>query len=62
MAHEKPELPQLVKRVRIKIGFFGQINPYKGVHTVLKALALLSSEERRGVFARQSESTSDFAR
>jgi glycosyltransferase involved in cell wall biosynthesis len=35
---------------RARIGFFGQINPFKGVDVLLKALALLPTEQRERVF------------
>lgn len=35
-------------RDRIRIGFFGQINPYKGIDVVLDALALMDEDEREG--------------
>jgi glycosyltransferase involved in cell wall biosynthesis len=34
---------------RNRFGFFGQINPYKGVDLLLKALASLKKSERRGI-------------
>lgn len=35
---------------RVRIGFFGQINPYKGIDVVLDALCLLDEEERAGLY------------
>lgn len=35
---------------RIRIGFFGQINPYKGLDVLFEAISLLSDDERRRIF------------
>jgi glycosyltransferase involved in cell wall biosynthesis len=37
-------------RPRVRIGFFGQINPYKGIDVLLEALALLDEEDRAGLY------------
>jgi glycosyltransferase involved in cell wall biosynthesis len=34
---------------RIRVGFFGQINPYKGLDILLEAVSLLSDDERRRI-------------
>jgi glycosyltransferase involved in cell wall biosynthesis len=35
---------------RIRIGFFGQINPYKGLDVLFEAISLLSADERQRIF------------
>lgn len=39
-----------VRKTRTRIGFFGQINPYKGIDVLLEALALLDEEDREGLY------------
>jgi glycosyltransferase involved in cell wall biosynthesis len=33
---------------RDRLGFFGQLNPFKGIHVLLEAMALITKEERAG--------------
>lgn len=45
---------------RIRIGFFGQINPFKGVDALLKALLLMTPEDRKRLFVGIHGSALDF--
>ena len=38
------------RRTRVRIGFFGQINPYKGIDILLEAISLLDREDRDGLY------------
>lgn len=44
-----PPRPLAAGETRNRFGFFGQINPYKGVDVLLKALASLRKSEKRGL-------------
>lgn len=41
------DLPEQ-ERPRTRFGFFGQINPFKGLNVLLKAMQILAEEDRRG--------------
>lgn len=38
------------RKARVKVGFFGQINPYKGIDVLLEALTVLEREDRDGIY------------
>lgn len=44
-----PPRPLAESETRNRFGFFGQINPFKGVHVLLQALAALKKSERREI-------------
>ena len=48
-ALQLPPRPLASGETRNRIGFFGQITPFKGLHVLLEALSRLSADERREV-------------
>lgn len=43
---KKPDLPPISEDRRIRIGYFGQVNKFKGLHILFDALSLLSKHDR----------------